>query len=227
MPCCGLENRVVPREQWPTGLAVAAETCWCLELRPASHHGAHRLILVDPRSASPPAELSFDHDDEQGLLHVGRVHVAEQWRRRGLARGLYDVLHDLRPDAMIVHTELSARGQRIVATLPPAWNIARPKLLERLPLDCTGSMIDPGGDSDVVLVHPGDWCPVHECDCGAAMDQEMLDDQEELLDRHLDGEPFDPWWPRAAVRRTALPAPRAGRGAVPLLAQLHRSRLRR
>lgn len=64
-------------------------------------------------------------------------------------------------------------------------------MLEPLPLECTGSMVDPGEDHEVRLVHATGWCPLHECDCGTAEDQNLLDDQEELVDLHLDGEPFD------------------------------------
>ena len=87
-------------------------------------------------------------------------------------------------------------------------------MLEPLPLECTGSMVDPGEDHEVRLVHATGWCPRHECDCGTAEDQNLLDDQEELVDLHLDGEPFDPWWPHEPLCSVRQLLPRQGLSIV-------------
>jgi hypothetical protein len=198
LPRCGITPGPIPRDQWPRSLLEVATEHWLLELQDSGQHGTHSLKLIDAPTElyqPPVAELSFDHDDDAATMHVGRVHVAAQWRAHGLARGLYDVLQQLRPTAAVVHTELSPAGQRLVATLPAGWNVVRSPMLEQLPVECTGSMIDPGPGQEVRMVHATDWCPVHECDCGTAETQDVLDDQEELRDLHLDGEPFDPWWP--------------------------------
>jgi GNAT superfamily N-acetyltransferase len=213
-PGCGVTYGRIPRDRWPASLLEAVTEDWLLELQESRQHGTHQLALIEARSAQPPAELSFDHDDEAATLHVGRVHVAEHWRGHGLARGLYDLLHELRPYAAVIHTELSPHGQRLVATLPPGWNMVRPRMLDPLPLECSGSMIDPGPEDQVRMVHAADWCPVHECDCGTAEDQELLDDQEELVDLHLDGEPFDPWWPHELLCGVRHLLPRLGVGVT-------------
>lgn len=207
VPRCGITPGQIPRNQWPESLLEAVTEGWLLELQDSGQHGTHALALIDAQfetNQPPVAMLSFDHDDGAATMHVGRVHVAEHWRAHGLARGLFDVLHQLRPAAAVVHTELSPDGQRLVATLPSGWNVVRSPMLEPLPVECTGSMIDPGPVQEIRMVHATDWCPVHECNCGTAQDQDVLDDQEELLDRHLDGEPFDPWCPHerwCGVRR--------------------------
>ena len=214
---CGVTYGRIPRDRWPRSLLEATTEDWLLELQESHAHGAHQLALIDPESLSQRpavAELSFDHDDVAATLHVGRVHVAEQWRSHGLARGLYDLLHELRPNAAVVHTELSPHGQRLVKALPLDWNLVRPRMLDPLPLECTGSMVDPGPDHEVRLVHVTDWCPLHECDCGIAEDQNLLDDQEELLDLHLDGEPFDPWWPHEPFCSVRQLLPRQGLNVV-------------
>ena len=214
---CDVTYGCIPRDRWPRSLLEAATEGWLLELQESHQHGNHQLALVDPESPWPQAaiaELSFDHDDAAATLHVGRVHVAEQWRSHGLARGLYELLHDLRPGAAFIHTELSPRGQRLVKALPQDWNPVRPKMLDPLPLECTGSMVDPGAEFEVSLAHANDWCPLHECDCGTAEDQDLLDDHEELVEAHLDGEPFDPWWPHDPFCAVRQLLPRYGMGVV-------------
>lgn len=216
-PECGVTYGRIPRDRWPQSLLEATTADWLLELQESHAHGAHQLALIDPESLSQQravAELSFDHDDVAATVHVGRVHAAEQWRSHGLARGLFDLLHDLRPTAAVVHTELSPHGQRLVRALPQGWNLVRPRMLDPLPLECTGSMVDPGADHEVRLVHATDWCPLHECDCGIAEDQNLLDDQEELVDLHLDGEPFDPWWPHEMFCSVRQLLPRQGLSVV-------------
>ena len=176
-PGCGVMYGRIPRDRWPRSLLEATTENWLLELQESRAHGAHQLALIDPESLSQRsevAELSFDHDDVAATLHVGRVHVAEEWRSQGLARGLYELLHDLRPEAAVIHTELSPHGQRLVKALPQGWNLVRRRMLEPLPLECTGSMVDPGEDHEVRLVHATGWCPLHECDCGTAEDQNLL-----------------------------------------------------
>lgn len=216
-PECGVGHGRIPRSRWPRSLLEVVAEDRLLELQEARQHGTHQLSLVTatPGALRPAnSELSFDHDDTAATLHVGRVHVAEQWRSHGLARGLYDLLHELRPRAAVVDTELSPKGQRLVSALPPSWNQVRPQLLVELPLECTGPMIDPVPGFEVRLVHAANWCPVHECDCGIAEDQNLLDDEEELVDRHLDGEPFDPWWPHESFCGVRFLLPRQGISVV-------------
>lgn len=182
------------------------------------YHATHSLEILHDSRMHECSRIAFEHNDERSELFIGKVEVGQGVRRKGLATLLYRFLmEDLFPGYVIVSTELTPGGQRLVRALPTDFFRIDPRMLsDPLPEECNGLLIDNSFSGRLEIFHSrspllvhqsNDFCRVHECTCGSTSDD--ADEAEEVMEDHLDGTLYDPWSGHEFECAARLVVPRA------------------
>lgn len=116
-------------------------------------HRPGQITAHAPGDAYPAGRL--DYKVEGTRAHVDEVHVEEEYRGRGVARSMYEHLHESHPQAVIHHNTMTTAGLGLARRLPSEWN----HIPEGVP------SLEPGCTAALSHFPQHGWVATHDTEC--------------------------------------------------------------